>query len=423
MKKINISFIHYGGLSYGGAQKQSIDLAKILDKNIFNIRYFWCKHISNKYSDYPYPKENLDSLTDLKKNGVETIEFHVGYRDISNPYHLWGDTNFFEIYNKYPTDLNFVVSSGRPGFPTIHINKPLIEWNVFASVDNESENLIYSVGVSPWVQKTYIENGGNKNKSGYCYYGLEEPKTNENLREKLNISEEHIVIGFHQRDDANIFAEHAMKAWKYVWDKTNKKIYFLVLGGSSKYRELAHNLGLDVHFLPVVLNSLEVTKFLNTLDIFSHSAGAGESLGIAVEEAMIHKMPIVSIYGKNNGHIDVIGNTIEIAKNQDDYNRILLDIIQNDEKRKRISLLSYERAKNNFSVSSMKKYFEDLFIKKYNEYKNTNFKVKDLSIYNKVSFKTLLYRFMYHVPILMKLATYVYLKLKKIKNVIRKWKS
>ena len=160
-------------------------------------------------------------------------------------------------------------------------------------------------------------------------------------------------------------------------------------------------------------DSFEVSKFLNTLDIFSHSAGAGESLGIAVQEAMIHKLPVVSIYGKNNGHIDVIGKTVEVAKTQEDYNRILLDLVENDHKRSLIGSLSYARAIEEFSVQSMKKYFEDLFLKKHLEYQNVSFKVIDFSIYNKFSFHKTLYRFLYNFPILMKFGTNSYLIYKK----------
>jgi len=414
MSKINISFINYGGLSYGGAHRQSMVLAKVLNKNIFNVRYFWCKHILDKYSDSSFPAQDLNFLEELKESGVVPIEFHVGYRDISETYHTWKDTNFFEIYEKYPTDLVFAVRSGRPEFPTIHINKPLIEWNVFGSVDNISDNLIYSVGVSPWVQRTYIENGGNSSKSGYCFYGLEEPKTNENLRSSLNISDDQIVIGFHQRNDDNIFSEHAMNAWKYVQSKTNKKIYFLVLGGSDKYKDLASKLGINVHFLPVIFDSIEVSKFLNTLDIFSHSAGAGESLGIAVQEAMIHKLPIASIYGKNNGHIDVIGNTIEIAKTQQDYNRIILTLVEDSHKINSIGSSSYERAIGEFSIQSMKNYFENLFLKKQLEYQNVTFSVPGVPIHDKFAFRKALYRFLYHFPILMRFATTSYLIYKKV---------
>ncbi len=409
MNKINISFINYGGLSYGGAHRQSMVLSKVLNKDIFNVRYFWCNHILDKYSDSSFPAQDLSFLEELKENGVVPVEFHVGYRDISESYHAWKNTNFFEIFEKYPTDLIFSVRSGRPEFPTIHINKPLIEWNVFGSVDTVSNNLIYSVAVSPWVQRTYIKNGGNSNKSDYCFYGLEEPKTNENLRKLLNISNEHIVIGFHQRNDDNIFSEHAMNAWKYILNITDKKIYFLVLGGSDKYKNLASRLGINVHFLPVVFDSFEVSKFLNTLDIFSHSAGAGESLGIAVQEAMIHRLPIVSIYGKNNGHIDVIGKTVEVAKTQQDYNEILLDLVENNQKRNLIGSLSYKRAIEEFSIRSMKKYFENLFSQKYLEYQNATFSVISTSIYDKFSFRKTLYRFLYSFPILMRFATKLYL--------------
>lgn len=420
MKKIDISFINYGGLSYGGAHKQSIELAKVLDKNIFNIRYFWCEHNHDKYSDFTFPKQDRSFLVGLKKHGVETVEFKVAYRDISDTHHVWKNTNFFEIYEKFPTDINFCVRAGRQEFPTLHIDKPLIEWNVFGCADTESDNLVYSVGVSPWVQKTYLENGGDGGKSGYCFYGLDDPKTNRNLRDYLKIDDKQIVIGFHQRDDDNIFSEHALNAWSSLTKKTKKNVSFLILGGSKKYKKLAVDLNINVFFLPIVFNSTEVSKFLNTLDIFSHSAGAGESLGIAVQEAMLHKLPVVSMYGKNNGHIDVIGDTIEIAKTEEDYQRILYELVENDEHRELISSLSYKRAKKTFSAENMKNYFEKLFLEKYLEYKNTNFETTSISIHEKFSFRRSAYRLFYKYSFLMKTVTFLYLKIKKTKNLMRK---
>lgn len=416
MDKINISFIIYGGLSYGGAHKQSINLAKILDKTKFNVRYFWCKHNKDLYSDFIFPKLNLLYLDDLRQNGVEVVEFIVGYRDISHPFHSWYKTNFFEVFNQYDTDIVFSSRSGRPEFPFVYINKPIIEWNIFGSVDT-SENIIYSVSVSDWVHRVYTSSGGDCNKSSICYAGIDDvviPK--KNLRSKLNISKDSIVVGFHQRVDDKIFSKHAIEAWKKIKKSTNKKVVFIILGGSSKYIELSKSLDLEVIFLPQSFDFSYVSYFLNTLDIFSHSAGLGETAGLAIQEAMMHGVPVVSKTGINNGHLGVISNTIKVAKNEEEYFKILKQLIDDEKFRKNTSEKVLARARKKFSISAMQNYFEALFINKFSEFciHSKDYKIKSLESGSKVGLRSRLYRVLWRYNAIF----VIYGFLKKIKNKI-----
>lgn len=390
----------YGGLTYGGAHKQGMNLAKVLDKNKFNVRYFWCRPAIDKYSGFKHPLVDLMFLDDLRKNGVEVVEFKVGYRDISQKNHPWFETNFFEIFNLYKTDFIFAVRSGQAEFPVMHINKPFIEWNVFGGVD-KSSNLVYSVAVSPWVQKQYLQRGGDKLKSDFCFTGINVPMSQENFRQDYKIEKNTIVLGFHQRVDDGICGEHALLAWKTAKDKTNKELAFLVLGGSENYKEIAKKLGLNVFFLPISTDSVFISKFLNTLDIYTHSGKAGESLGVAIEEAMMHKLPVVAMKGKYNGHVDVIGETTQVTENIEQYSELLLRLINDDALRSSISEKSFKRAKLLFSFDGMKQYFENLFTALYNKYcieNINNFSVVPMDIYNHLSVRMIMYRILYRFP-------------------------
>ncbi|MCK9581409.1 MAG: glycosyltransferase, partial [Methanoregula sp.] len=215
------------------------------------------------------------------------------------------------------------------------------------------------------------------------------------------IDEKTIVLGFHQRVDDGICGEHALKAWKLVEDLTDKKILFLILGGSEKYKKIAKELGLNVIFLPVSTDSVFVSKFLNTLDIYTHSGKVGETLGLAIQEAMMYKLPVVAMRGKYNGHVDVIGDTSPVPGDIEGYTELLAKLINDDIFRMNVSEKSFERAKKLFSVDSMKQYFENLFIEQYQNYCAENkkdFAILPTTIYNHLNFRTITYRILYRFP-------------------------
>ncbi len=417
MQRINLSFIQYGGLAYGGAQKQAVTLAKILDKQKFSVRYFWSEPALDLYSDFVHPLTNKEYIKQLEGAGVEVVEFKVEKRDISHPLHPWINTDFFEIFKAYQTDLVFSVRAGHTEFPFVHLNLPVVEWNVFGQADL-SENLVSSVAVSPWVQKEYVKNGGRAGISKVCFPAISSETSKENLRGELNILPEEVVLGFHQRVDEGIFAEHALRAYKNVRALAKKPTRFLILGGSEKYKNLAEELGVEVGFLPLAMDYTYVSKFLNTLDIFCHSAGLGESVGLAVMEAMIHKLPVVSKKGENNGHVDVIGNTYKVAENQEQYEKLLFDLIENEPLRKEVSEKSLQRASENFSLDSMKVFFEKQFSEVYFSFvaKAKQFKVLPTTIYNQLPLKARIFRALSTSPKLKSFTLKAYRKFKDIRG-------
>jgi glycosyltransferase involved in cell wall biosynthesis len=422
MPKINLSFIQYGGLAYAGAQKQAMALARILDKTKFYVHYFWSEPAQDLYSDFIHPRSDRSYLSGLVAAGVEPVEFKVKARDISHPYHPWLETDFFKVFGQYPTDIIFSVRAGHPEFPFLHLLEPMVEWNVFGSVDSLSRNLVYSVGVSPWAQRQYLKFGGDRAKSGYCYAAISAERSNGDLRPQFNIGAEEIVLGFHQRVSDDIFSETALRAWDFVRKRSRRKLRFIILGGSDKYKVLAGKLKLDVQFLPVAFSYQDVSRFLNTLDIFTHSAGAGESLGLAVQEAMAHGLPIVAMTGVNNGHVDVIGDSNPVAGNLAQYQERLLLLVEDKALRLAAGQRSLQRAKAEFSEARMKNYFEALFSNVYQKYcllQSVKFPVLPLSVYEKCSLRRQAYRLAFRVPVLMTLFAALYRLFKNLKAVLK----
>jgi len=190
---------------------------------------------------------------------------------------------------------------------------------------------------------------------------LTSPVTNENFRKELNIDSETIVCGMHQRNEDSIFDSHSLDAIKNAVNKSNKKIDFVFMGGSSKYKDYANSIGLKGHFLESSSDYFDVSKFLNTLNIYTHARKDGETLGAAIQEAMVHKLPIISHTSQWNAHIDTIGIGGKVCKTQNEYNNLLLKWVQNLDIAKDIGKQGKLFAEERYSWDGVLKQIEDIF--------------------------------------------------------------
>jgi glycosyltransferase involved in cell wall biosynthesis len=367
MKKLNLSIIAYAGISYGGAHRQVIRLACALDKKKINVRFFWCKHKKDIGSTFIFPELDYNNLDILRAHGVDVVEFNVEARDIRRRFHPWLNTNFWEIFRKYETDLVFTAKAGYPEYPFILMKHPVVEWNVFSSLD-VTGNLVMSVSQSDWVQNAWLNIGGDSTKNTLIYPFVPEPQTQDGLRKYLGISVSDVVIGFHQREDDHIYGEQALIAYSLLDMKIRKKTKFLILGGSEKYVHLANKLGVCLIKLPIEKDYEKVSKFLNSLDIYTHSGGSGETLCIAIQEAMMHGLPVITmdIKGRPNAQISTLRNSGIIVNNVNEYAERLNFIIQNNNQRLIIGAESKKIALQEYSEESCVSKFTQLFFKLHN---------------------------------------------------------
>lgn len=362
MKKINISFVQYGGISY----RSLIDLAISLDKNLFDVKYFWCHPGKDLFSNFNHLQASsgqvLTEVQRLKNDGVIPIQFSVDKRFIPDPTLPWIDTDFFEVFEAVKTDIVFTWKGGRSEYPFMHLDIPVVEWNVFGMVDR-SINLVKSLAISPLCRELYLKNGGDASKSEVMYVPVSTPTTTDNLRQKLSIDDDTIVCGMHQRPEDAIFSPISLDAVRTISKKLENKIHFLILGGSDLYQSHARSIGLNNFQQLKYESGIDgVSRFLNTLDIYTHARADGETLGRVLQEAMIHKLPIISHTAQWNAHIETIGAGGVVVSDTSKYASTLGEWILNISKAKKIGMLGYDEAVQKYSFPAIVSRFEKILI-------------------------------------------------------------
>jgi hypothetical protein len=360
MNKIKISFVQYGGISY----RSLIDLAISLNKSLFDVNYFWCHPGKDLFSNFNHlqasPEQVLVELQRLKGAGVNPIQFRVEKRFIPDPTLPWIGTDFFEVFEAIKTDIVFTWKGGRSEYPFMHLGAPVVEWNVFGMVDR-SQNLVKSLAISPLCKELYLKNGGEPAKSEVMYVPVLPPTTTDNLRQQLSIDDDAIVCGMHQRPEDAIFSPISLDAVQAVSKKLKNKIYFLILGGSELYQKHAKSIGLNnFHQLKYESGIDGVSRFLNTLNIYTHARTDGETLGRVLQEAMMHKLPIISHEAQWNAHIETIGVGGVVVSDPSKYAPILTEWISDPSKAKKIGSLGYDLAIQRYSFPAIVSRFEEI---------------------------------------------------------------
>lgn len=327
MTKIAVSIIQYGDISNKAIHMVAMELVK----NNFQVNYFWCKPGVEPFSEFKHPNLSLselqNTLSELNNAGINLIEFNVDKRLVYVPTMQWIGTNFFEKFNAYNTDIMFAWRSGRKEFPYYLINKPLIEWNVFGFAD-QSPNMLSSLAISPLCRDLYHRNGGILKKSSVVYVPVDEPDTNENLLIELKISPSALVCGMHQRDEDGIYSPIPLNSYSHAIKNMQDDVYFVMLGGSIKYSIQARKLGLKNFIqLPHNRDASYLSKFLNTLDLYTHGRHDGETLGRVIQEAMIHGIPVLSHTAQWNAHIETLGGGGIVVNNEKEYIRQIIRLL------------------------------------------------------------------------------------------------
>lgn len=359
-ERIRISVVMYGGLSYGGAHKLMIRMLCELDMTRFKVTYFWCEPGLDVGSDFVWPELDYSNIDLLRSFGIEVIEFRVGKRDVRNRYHPWLDTDFFDRYAEVDTDLVLTSRSGHTEYPFFLLREPVVEWNIFGEVDR-SPNLVHSVATSDWTHRRWLARSPRK-ASSLIYPGVPLPTEAPSLRGELGLSDDTVVLGFHQRNDDNIYGEHALRAYAKVLPILNVPTAFIILGGSPKYNGLVDELGIAVSVLPIAKDSDAVSRFLKTLDVFAHSGGAGEALGVVFQEAMMHGLPSITMLlpGKADGQVATMAGSGIVTKSVEEYAVAITDLVNNPNKRKSLGQIGRDVALSKYSIPAVGREFAAL---------------------------------------------------------------
>jgi glycosyltransferase involved in cell wall biosynthesis len=306
MKKIKVSFIKFGGLCAGGTERFLHAIAANLPKEEFIVDYYYCDSAPYLGSDWKHPDTDPFRKKYLEDKNVNLIKFNVEFKDVRTPMHDWVGTNLWEVFNEDNYDVIISGRAGHPEYPFYLIkNKPIINiLTLIAGVDNQS-NIFKTIQISKWAGERWVQQGGDASRLEIIPIFQEFPKEPfDNLREQLGVTDK-FIYGFHQRNTEDLFSEVPLLAYKQI---ESEDTAFILLGGSSRYKEQAKELGL-VNFISLEHTGDEnkIHSFLENIDVFTHGRNDGETFGAVFTEAMYHKKPCISHKAAANGHIEVVG--------------------------------------------------------------------------------------------------------------------
>lgn len=325
-KKIRIAFIKFAGLSAGGTEKFLQTVAANLNKERFDVDYFYCDSAPYIGSEYKHSDTDKNRLDYMKNKEVNLIKFRVKFKNVNSYVHNWEETDFWEKFDENSYDIIQTGRGGYPEYPFNLINKtPIVDSiHLTSGVDNK-KNISRVMHICDWNAKKWIKRGGDKSRIVLVSHPMEISFNGGSLIEELGLNEK-FIFGFHQRDDDDIFSNIPLDAYSMI---ENENTAFVLLGGGSKYREQALKLGLkNFYFLDHTANSDYIYSFLNTLNVYSHGRKDGEVNSTAMAEAMYFGLPIVSHFSKSsNGHVECIGEAGSVVNNVLEYKEELVKLM------------------------------------------------------------------------------------------------
>ena len=181
-------------------------------------------------------------------------------------------------------------------------------------------------------------------------YMVNLPIVNEDMREKLNIPSDAIVLGRHGgMDQFNIL--YVQQAIDEITDK-NENIYFIFVNTQKfcKIKNIIH--------LNKIIDLNEKVKFINTCDGMIHARQMGETFGAAVSEFSIKNKPVITCKGYDNAHLDILNEKCFIY-----YDKAsVLDIFENFINNINSIKVKEWNAYKNYTPENIMKKFNEVFI-------------------------------------------------------------
>lgn len=377
MSKIRVAFLKYAGLSAGGTEKFLQTIAAHLDKDKFEVDYYYTEAVPYIGSDHIQAGTNQERLQYMLKHNVNLIKINVEAVNLKTRTHEWINTDVFKVFDESKYDIIQTGRAGHPEYPFTKIRKtPIVDsLHLLAGVDNQY-NIARVMHITEWSKKIWEFKGGDRTRSVIVSHPIE-IQTDEyhSLRDELGLTGK-IILGFHQRNADSIFSPIPLEAYKQIEDASARsaegpgavlQTHFIILGGSDLYKKQAEALGIkSITFVDHSADPKKIYSFLATLDIYAHGRKDGEVNSTAMAEAMYFGLPIIShVSDINNGHIECIGDAGYVAQNVTDYTSELSKVVNDKTHREILSQNAHKRFAEMYELKSqiarIESIYEDVF--------------------------------------------------------------
>jgi len=158
-----------------------------------------------------------------------------------------------------------------------------------------------------------------KNAESFCNPFII-PSLNNAKAEARNFSKNQtIVFGRSGRSDAFVFDPISIKAFAMLENKFGSIVKYIYLNPSKEAVLLASSLGIKNIEFKGWQSEEDLTSFYREIDVFAHSRRDGETLGVAIIEAMLYQNPVISHESLFfNEHLQFVNEDFMVASKLDD---------------------------------------------------------------------------------------------------------
>lgn len=112
------------------------------------------------------------------------------------------------------------------------------------------------------------------------------------------LPEETLIVGSMGRPDDFIFEPTHLRALAVFMSRNpERKVLYLRMGCSALERQMLESLAIPHRIIEPTCSDGAISRFLNSLDCFLHSRRDGESDGMAIAEAIVHGVRVISHAG------------------------------------------------------------------------------------------------------------------------------
>lgn len=272
----------------------------------------------------------------------------------------------FQQITDWMPDIIHVYRSGYSEFPEPEEHFTLkgakfVETNVFGHHDS-----------NPYIDKTlymseYLQYFAQKYGERYDFINNPIPKPPDNHKSYYQFHDDKINIGRSGRPENGIYDSISIDAINYLFSirpELRDRVRFLALAPPPNMIKDLDKYNIDYHIVLPTIDNEEIFRFYNNMDICAHARLDGETCGNAIQEAMMHGVPVVthiSDPGVSAKDIcpfqaqcflvenDVTGYVVDHDFKA--YAMALLDLIDNVDKRKHMGLEGQGKAFREFQTT------------------------------------------------------------------------
>ena len=279
----------------------------------------------------------------LGADHVIGYEWEPGKKGRQAPYMPEHD-NLHEVLSAINPDIVHVHRSGYAEWPCFRYMAPRAKWvetNIFGEADRTPEKQMdLNIYISEYIRQRALENG---NPDGPVLYNpIEQPvleMTPENkelcreaLLERHKIPHNAILLGRVGRADN--FDPISLRAFAEV-EKICPEAWYIVINPCHRWQEEVTRLGIqNIRFSGPIVDDTELSNFYRGLDIYAHARHDGECCPCNIQEAMMHRLPIVShesaIYNGQSEIAEGSGFVVPLG-DYEAYRDVLIQLIDNPE--------------------------------------------------------------------------------------------